>query len=339
MTAGHPDALSSRLIEFPDNYSTTLASHTRMKRTGAVLIAIAIALFIIGGTIGVGMGGALAIFAAVFMSQRSYVATFDLAQRQVTVVTMTLLSTCQRTLAFDAIQWLDFNRGDNGTALFMKDGSMLTVSLMPVNYAEFDCRLAEIRSRTRLQPARVDLTHAATLTGVTSDQSGLITITSGKSGGISKIIGGLVMLLFSAVYISCVILFLPTASMPKTFLELFGFSIILLGVPLIGLMGIFGVNLLFSRPSKLLLDPTTRQLHFDSGFGRRRPNDMIAFADIAIAGVIHDRGRDGSSFTPYIQLQSDRAIRLNGFGFGFRRADEVADLVRQMTGAARKNIG
>lgn len=339
MTALHPDALSSDLIEFPADHFAILASRTRKNVFAAVMIAIAVTLFVIGGDAALAIGGALVVIAIVAMCVRSYVTTFDVARRQVTIVSMTSLSTRRRTLPFDAIQWLDFEHGDGGAALWLKDGSMLTVASVPDNYAELDRRLADIRSRTGLQAARFELSHADISAGVTTDPTGLVTITSENQHLIPRIVGGVATLLMTAITVVGGVVLLSTGPMPHTSGDWFGYSVMLLGVPLWILIGSFGVFLLFGPPTKLLLDPATRQLHVEGGFVRPRRYETIAFDDIANAGVIHFRNREGSNFTPYLKLKSDRVVHLPVLGGDFRRSDEVAEIVRQMTGATPKNLG
>jgi hypothetical protein len=333
------DAFSSDLIDLPADPITALAKHTRKNVIAVVLTVIAGALFIVGGPTAVGIGGCLVVFAIVALRQHYYAATFDLARRQVTVKRITLLSTRQRTLPFDAIQWLDFEPGERGAALWLKDGSMLKVAAAPDNYAKLDCRLSDIRTRTGLPAARVSPRHADVYSGVFSDPTGQVTITSSNRDAIPRVIGGLAILLMTAIAVAGVILMSLTEPAPKNFSEWFGFFLALAGLLLWLLIGSFGVFMLFGQPTKLLIEPATRQLHIEGGFVRPRREKSIAFEDIASAGVIHESDRHGSRFTPYVELRSHRVIRLSGLGGDFRRSDQVADLVRQMTGASQKNIG
>jgi hypothetical protein len=243
-------------------------------------------------------------------------------------------------LPFDAIQWLDLEPGRGGAALWLKDGSKLMVAAVPddYGYAKLDRRLAEIRTRTGLPAARVGPPLADVYSGVSSDPTGIVTIAS-PSDVVPRIIIGIVILLMAVVAVGGGILMLFTEPMPKGFGEWFGFFILLAGLPLWLLIGSCGVYLFFASPTKLLLDPGARQLHVEGGSVKPK-RETIAFEEVASAGVIHESGRDGSSFYPYLTLKSHRLIRLHGLGGNdFRGSDEVAELIRQMTGATRKNIG
>jgi hypothetical protein len=330
------DAVSSALIELPAAPLTVLASRMRKNVVAVVLMAIGVTLFLIGGPAALVIGGFLVVLAIAVLRQRYYVATFDLARRQVTVVSINLLSTRQRTLPFDAIQWLDLEPGRGGAALWLKDGSKLMVAAVPddYGYAKLDRRLAEIRTRTGLPAARVGPPLADVYSGVSSDLTGIVTIAS-PSDVVPRIIIAVVILLMAVVAAVGWIGILITDP-PSRWFE---FLALLVIFPVLGLIVTFGIFMLLGAPTKLLLDPGTRQLHVEGGSGKPK-RETIAFEEVASAGVIHESGRDGSSFYPYLTLKSHRLIRLHGLGGNdFRGSDEVAELIRQMTGATRKNIG
>jgi hypothetical protein len=335
------DAVSSDLIELPADPFTVLASRKRKNVIAAVLMVSGVALSTIGGPTAVVIGGCLFVVAIVVLRQHYYIATFDLARRQVSVVNINFLHTRRRTLPFDAIQWLDLEPGRGGAALWLKDGSKLMVAAPPddYGYAKLDRHLAEIRKRTGLPAARTSPAHADVNSGVSSDRTGLIKIEPPNHHAVPRVIGGVVILLMTAVAVGGGILMLFTTPMPKGFGEWFGFFILLAGIPLWLLISTFGVYLLFGSSTKLLLDPATRKLRVEGGFLKPRV-ETIAFEDVTSAGVIHESGREGSSFFPYLILRSHRLIRLHGLGDNdFRSSDEIAELIRQMTGATRKNIG
>ena len=337
MTASHPvdDAFSSDLIELPADPIAFLAGRRRRNVIGLAMMAIGVALFVSGGAAGWYIGGCLIAVAIVILRERYHLATFDLIRQQVTFVSITLLSARKELLPFDAIERLDFKPGRNGAALWLKNGSMLTVAGVPDNYALLDRRLAEIRTRTGLSAARGGLPHADVHSGASSAPIGAETITSSSHHIMGSIIGGSVTLLMTVVAVVGWFSILLTE--PPSF---FGFFLLFLAFLVLGLIGSFGVFMLSSARTKLLLDPVKRQLHIERGFIRLKRKETIAFEEVARAGVIHNHDfRAGSSFTPYFVLKSHRLIRLNGLGDDFQSSDKVAERVRRMTGAERRNVG
>ena len=338
MTTSHPtnDAFSSDLIELPADPMAFLASRRRKNVIAFVLVAVGVFLFMIGGATGLHIGGCLVVVAIVILREHYYLATFDLVRQQVTLVSITLLTTHQRVLPFDAIRRLDFKPGQRGVALWLRDGSMVTIAGVPDNYAVLDRCMAEIRTRVGLAAARVGLPPADVYSNALSDPAGLVTITSSSHHVIGNTIGGLLTLLITAAA-SAGWVFILWTEPPD---GLFSFLFALVVFPTLAFVSLFGVCMLFRARTKLLLDPAKRQLHVERGFVKLKREETIAFEDVARAGVIHNQDfREGSSFTPYLILKSDRLIRLDGLGDDFRCSDGITEVIRKMTGAERRNIG
>jgi hypothetical protein len=243
-------------------------------------------------------------------------------------------------MSFDMAQALYMRPGRKGAALRLKNGATFKATDTPNNYIGLDHRLARVRARLGIGAAHPPSPATEVRRQTTTIPNGPLFFTASRQ---SRLLPGLFLILVGGAIGILPVLFglWVVFSGSMDFVDALGIILVLLVVVLCAAFFVAMGLAMFSDVAELVLDSEARQAHFVLVWPIIRPNEIIAFEDLAAAGVreTFPLGSHGvHDLRPYIRLKSGRRIDLSGFGDTFGSAKAMASRICEITGAKFQNV-